>query len=167
MRPCIRVRPGPSSLWIAVAAGILAACSGLVTQYVTSVAPSPELGHPLIDARRCLETLGFDMKIIDLDAGLVSGEKFELADDRLPTVVVNEISVISRESRVEIIARSRRTSSAAGGWKSVRTSERARYAVDQLADRLAGGRSGARSRCDSVRTCEGHAVAWTVRNVRD
>lgn len=121
----------------------------------------------MIDARRCLETLGFDMKIIDLDAGLVSGETFELADDRLPTVVVSEVSVISRESRVEIIARSRGASSAAGGWESVRTSERVRHAVDRLADRLAGGRSGARSRCDSVPTREGHAVAWTVRRVRD
>lgn len=126
---------------VSLAAVLLGACSGVLPQYATSVAPSPELERPLIDARRCLETIGFDLKIIDIDAGLLSGETFELADARSPTIVVSEVSVISGGDSLRIIARSRRATSASDGWESVRTSERVRRAVDQLADRLASGPS--------------------------
>lgn len=158
--------PDPSSLWIAVAAVLLAACSGAVTQYATSVVPSPGLGHPLIDARRCLETLGFDMKIIDLEAGLISGEKFELADTWSSRVVVSEVSVISDGDRVRIIAHSRQASSASGGWESARISERVRRAVDRLADRLGDGRSGGRLQCESFLTREDDDIARDARTSR-
>lgn len=152
--------------WIGVTAVVLAGCSGALTQYAASVAPSPKLERPLIDARRCLETFGFEMKIIDLKSGLISGEKFELADDGSPKVIVSEVSVISGGDSVKIIARSRQASSASEGWESVRISERVRRAVDRLADRLGGGSSGAGVPCNSFLTHEGEELARDARSSR-
>lgn len=145
--------------WMGVTAVVLAACSGAHAHYATSVAPSQEFERPMIDARRCLETFGFDMKIIDFKAGLISGEKFELADDGSPGVVVSEISVISGNDSVKIIAHSRQASTTSQGWESVHLSRRVRRAVDQLADRLGGGPSGARVPCESFLPREGDDVA--------
>lgn len=61
-----------------------------------------------------------------------------------------ELSVISGDDSMRIIAYSRRASSASGGWASVRISERVRRAVDQLADRLASGPSRSGDLCAPV-----------------
>lgn len=133
--------------WVGLAAVLLAACSGVLPQYATSVVPAPDLERPLIDARRCLETIGFDLKIMDVEAGLISGETFELTHDRTATVVVTEVSVFSGADSMRIIAHSRRATPASDGWESVRTSERVQRAVDRMAKRLAGGSSPTGAPC--------------------
>lgn len=152
--------------WMGVMAVVLAACSGVHSHYATSVAPSQEFERPMIDARRCLETFGFDMKIIDFKAGLISGERFELADDGSPGVVVSEISVISGNDSVKIIAHSRQASTTSEGWESVRLSRRVRRAVEQLADRLGGGPSGETAPCESFLPHESNDVARGSRSSR-
>lgn len=157
---CVRLGlPRLSSPWIGVAAVVFGACSGALTEYTSTVAPSPSFERPLIEARRCLETFGFDMKIIDVRAGLVSGERFELADDESPTLIVSEVSVLGGDDSVRIIARSRRASPASEGWESVRVSEGVRRTVDRVVDRLKSGRTRSRTRCGSVLPHERDDVA--------
>lgn len=146
--------PHPFSSWIGVTALVLGACSGIPADYTSSLAPSPSFERPLIEARRCLETLGFDMKIIDVRGGLISGEKFELADDASPTFIVSEVSVLSGGDSVRIIGRSRRASPASEGWESVGVTESVRRTVDRLADHLDGSRSRARAHCRPILTYE-------------
>lgn len=145
-----RRRPGSvrrSAQGICVAALALCACSGAISEYSARVLPSPKLERPLITARRCLELFGYDLKLMDLEGGIVWVEKIEIAGDGPPGVVVSEVAVMQGGGGVRIIARSRRASSVHEGWRPARVSDSVRRDVDRLRRRMGGSRRGSMDSC--------------------
>lgn len=133
--------------WICVTAFVLGACSGTLRAYGARVVPSRGHERPLVAARRCLEELGYDLRFMELEAGVLWGEKIEVLGDGAPTVVVSEVAVMRGDDGVRITGRSRRGSSVSGGWEPVGVSEGVRGDVDLLADRLGEDRGVRRARC--------------------